>query len=172
MANRLMHGGCFVVKNTSTVPSDKPMKWLVSTDDSDYAMKAIKDTKSLMKEGDTLSVFMPTAGTVGMKTSGSEIDTFKERKTKKYEQMCDDFTFMLKDSGVTVTDTILKHIEDKDIDVLVIAHRGLTYSYTAKPGDRDEKVDLGSTATGACVAAAELLVRDHARRAACAAKQR
>ena len=168
MANRLMHGGCFVVKNTSTVPSEKPMKWLVATDDSDYAMKAIKDTKSLMKDGDTLLVFMPTACTVGMKTSGSEIDTFKERKTRKYEQMCDEFTFLLKDSGVSVADTILKHIEDKDIDVLVIAHRGLTYSYTAKPGDKDAKVELGSTATGACAAAAELLVRDNDGRTACA----
>ena len=146
---KLMNGGCFVVKNSSTMPSDEPMKWLVATDDSDYAMKAIKDTKSLMKEGDTLSVFMPTAGTVGMKTSGSTIDTFKARKTAKYEQMCDEFTFMLKDSGATVADVVLKHIEDKDIDVLVIAHKGLTYSYTAKPGDDADKISLGSTATGA-----------------------
>jgi hypothetical protein len=43
----------------------------------------------------------------------------------------------------------LKHIEDKDIDVLVIAHKGLTYSYTAKPGDDADKISLGSTATGA-----------------------
>ena len=53
---KLMNCGCFVVKNTSRIPDDGPVRWLVSTDDSDYAIKAIKDTKSLMKEGDTLEV--------------------------------------------------------------------------------------------------------------------
>ena len=76
--------------------------------------------------------------------------------------MCDEFTFMLKDAGVSVADVVLKHIEDKEVDVLVIAHKGLTYSYTAKPGDAD-RIDLGSTATGACDAAAELPVRVNPR---------
>lgn len=156
---KLMSGGCFVVKNSSKMPTDEPMKWLVATDDSDFAMKAIKDTKSLMKEGDTLSIFMPTAGTVGMKTSGSEIETFKARKTAKYDQMCDEFTFMLKDSGVTVADVVLKHIENQDVDVLVIAHKGLTYSYTAKSGaEEEQKVQLGSTATGAQQVLSRLLL--------------
>lgn len=33
------------------------MRWLVSTDDSDYSMKAIQEARSLMVEGDTLSIF-------------------------------------------------------------------------------------------------------------------
>lgn len=151
---KLMNGGCFVVKHSSTMPTDEPMKWLVSTDDSDFAMKAIKDTKSLMKEGDTLSIFMPTAGTVGMRTSVASIDAFKARKAHKYGQICgeDNFTFMLKEAGVSVSDVVLKHAEDNEVDVLVIAHKGLTYSYTAAEGEETAKTELGSTATGTCAA--------------------
>lgn len=29
------------------------------------------------------------------------IETFKARKAAKYEQMCDEFTFLLKDSGAS-----------------------------------------------------------------------
>ena len=144
---KLMNCGCFVVKNTSRIPDDGPVRWLVSTDDSDYAIKAIKDTKSLMKEGDTLEVFFPTSGTVGMRTAGTEVDSFKARKAAKYEQMCDTFTFLLKESGDEVSDVIIKQVESSEADVLVIAHKGLTYSYQHSYAEAIEQVHLGSVAT-------------------------
>jgi nucleotide-binding universal stress UspA family protein len=144
---RLMGPGCFVVKNSSRMPSAEPMKWVMSSDDSDFAMKAIADTKDLMKEGDTLTVFLPTVGTVGMRTSGSSVDAFKARKEKKYSQMCDEFVFKLKDPGEAISDTILAFAKGADPDVLVVAHKGLTYSYTQDVAEEMDKVDLGSVST-------------------------
>ena len=87
----MMGCNCFVVKNTSTMPGDAPMKWVVSSDDSDYSMKAIQDTRKLMKAGDSLTVFFPTSGTIGMRTSGASVDAFKQHKQEKYEPLCDEF---------------------------------------------------------------------------------
>ena len=45
---RLAQRNVIVVKHSSALPTAEPMKWVVSSDDSDYSMKAIADTKALM----------------------------------------------------------------------------------------------------------------------------
>ena len=84
---RLVHSNVSVVKHSSALPTAEPMKWVVSSDDSDYSMKAIADTKALMSEGDTLTILFVTSGTVGMSKNGTAIDTFKLLKEKKYLQV-------------------------------------------------------------------------------------
>jgi hypothetical protein len=43
-----VHSNVSVVKHSSALPTAEPMKWVLSSDDSDYSMKAIADTKALM----------------------------------------------------------------------------------------------------------------------------
>jgi nucleotide-binding universal stress UspA family protein len=144
---RMMTSNVIVVKHSSALPTAEPMKWVVSSDDSDYSMKAIADTKALMSEGDTLTILFVTSGTVGMSKNGTAIDTFKLLKEKKYLQMCDEFKFILKAPGTAIDEIIMEYADaEAEAHVLVMAHKGLTYNYSMKQ-DAIE-APLGSVCTG------------------------